>query len=370
MANGDRTKRPNRVSSSSSSDGKLRDSDLIGWLVGFLFFAIIIGGLFQALQSSLGRIGGDGFGIGAIVSADGEIDVWEFPGAGDILGTQDDGEEGEIIDGPEFTDDTEWWFVDFEESPDGWVDRELLNLEEPALGIGDLIVMIRTAGVWDRVGGGTSGGLQHRGSLGELIDGPELFNGERWWDVDFRNDPDGWVRESDITRAPGLIARLWQQLLDYILLPSLIISVLLLATVVVLSMRVRRILASLKEKYQTPSTSAFVQSSEEREQKNERWERVQSFVNSTEPANWRLAILEADVILTDIVARMGYSGETLGEQLKHVEKSDFVTLDKAWEAHKVRNNIAHEGGDFILTQREARRVVGLYEEVFKEFQFI
>ena len=75
-------------------------------------------------------------------------------------------------------------------------------------------------------------------------------------------------------------------------------------------------------------------------------------------------------MLTDIVSRMGYSGEGLGEQLKQVEKSDFTTLDKAWEAHKVRNTIAHEGGDFILTQREARRIIGLYEDVFREFHYL
>ena len=115
---------------------------------------------------------------------------------------------------------------------------------------------------------------------------------------------------------------------------------------------------------------AFVKSKEERAQGNERWERVQELVHSPDAGNWRLAILEADIMLTDIVARMGYSGERLGEQLKQVEKSDFTTLDKAWEAHKIRNTIAHEGGDFILTQREARRVIVLYEDVFREFHYI
>jgi len=71
-----------------SSDGKLRDSELLGWLFGFLFFAIIVGGIFQALQGSLGEFGDDGMGIGAIVAADGVVDVWELPGAGEILGTQ------------------------------------------------------------------------------------------------------------------------------------------------------------------------------------------------------------------------------------------------------------------------------------------
>ena len=67
---------------------------------------------------------------------------------------------------------------------------------------------------------------------------------------------------------------------------------------------------------------------------------------------------------------MGYRGESIGEQLKGVEKSDFTTIDDAWEAHKVRNLIAHEGANFLLSDREAKRVIGLYKNVFQEFHFI
>jgi hypothetical protein len=70
-----------------------------------------------------------------------------------------------------------------------------------------------------------------------------------------------------------------------------------------------------------------------------------------------------------MVGAMRYPGENLGERLKNVEPSDFLTLEDAWEAHKVRNQVAHQSG-FTLTRREARRVVELYERVFREFIFI
>jgi len=104
--------------------------------------------------------------------------------------------------------------------------------------------------------------------------------------------------------------------------------------------------------------------------KNERWQIVQDHVNSANPAEWRLAILEADNMLEEMVRRMGYRGENLGERLKAVEPSDFESIQSAWEAHKIRNRIAHEGSEFFLPQREARRIIGLYEQVFKEFSFI
>ena len=103
---------------------------------------------------------------------------------------------------------------------------------------------------------------------------------------------------------------------------------------------------------------------------NDRWQIVLNHVNSANPAEWRLAILEADNMLDEMVRRMGYQGKDLGERLKAIEPSDFSHINSAWEAHKVRNKIAHEGSEFFLSQREARRIVGLYEQVFKEFEFI
>ena len=119
--------------------------------------------------------------------------------------------------------------------------------------------------------------------------------------------------------------------------------------------------------YAPPVDQALVPTEDK---KNTRWIKVGEHINSLNPNDWKLAILECDIILDELMSAMGYHGETLSDKLKGVEKSDFVTIDEAWEAHKVRNQIAHEGSDFLITEREARRIVGLYEKVFREFSFI
>lgn len=104
--------------------------------------------------------------------------------------------------------------------------------------------------------------------------------------------------------------------------------------------------------------------------KNSRWEHIQKLLLSEGENDWRQAIIEADIILDEAVTQMGYSGADLGERLKQIEASDFTTLDDAWEAHKIRNRIAHDGSAFALSKHEAKRVIGLYENVFKEFEII
>lgn len=103
---------------------------------------------------------------------------------------------------------------------------------------------------------------------------------------------------------------------------------------------------------------------------NKKWERIQAHINSKNPSDWRLAILEADIILEEMLDKLGYPGTTIGDKLKAVNRGDFKSIDSAWEAHKVRNAIAHEGSDFQITERETRRVIGQFEEVFKEFKQI
>lgn len=101
-----------------------------------------------------------------------------------------------------------------------------------------------------------------------------------------------------------------------------------------------------------------------------KWQMVIKHVSSKNPSDWKLAIIEADTILDALVEGAGYEGTSLGERLKNADKGTFKTLDYAWEAHTVRNKIAHEGSSFNLTEREAKRVIQLYEQVFQEFKYI
>jgi hypothetical protein len=100
-----------------------------------------------------------------------------------------------------------------------------------------------------------------------------------------------------------------------------------------------------------------------------KWENVVRHMESPNQNDWKQAILEADMILDDILTGMGYRGESIGEKLKRVATGDMKTLDDAWEAHKVRNHIAHESG-FSLGHYEAKQTIARYRNVFEEFYYI
>ena len=100
--------------------------------------------------------------------------------------------------------------------------------------------------------------------------------------------------------------------------------------------------------------------------KNNRVEDMLKHGASDSPNDWKLAIIEADIILDEILKDAGYAGASLGERLKSISPSQLQSLDDAWQAHKVRNQIAHAGSDFVLTRKLAEDTIKQYRRVFYE----
>ena len=101
-----------------------------------------------------------------------------------------------------------------------------------------------------------------------------------------------------------------------------------------------------------------------------RWAEVETHILSENPSDWKLAIIEADVMLEEMLHGAGYVGGSIGDMLKSANLQSFATLRDAWDAHTVRNEIAHAGSDYVLTKRGAQETILKYERVFREFKAI
>lgn len=101
-----------------------------------------------------------------------------------------------------------------------------------------------------------------------------------------------------------------------------------------------------------------------------RWDHVMTLMTQPHESSWRGAIIEADILLDELLADMRLPGDTMAEKFKNANRTQFTTLDLAGEAHGVRNRIAHSGSSYELTEREARRTIDLYRQVFDEFGYI
>lgn len=99
------------------------------------------------------------------------------------------------------------------------------------------------------------------------------------------------------------------------------------------------------------------------------WEQMLSRASSDDENERKLAIISADSLIDKILGLSGYHGENLGERLKKIEPSELDSLNDIWEAHKVRNRIAHEP-DLHLSRDESIGALKRYEKVLKELRYL
>lgn len=95
------------------------------------------------------------------------------------------------------------------------------------------------------------------------------------------------------------------------------------------------------------------------------WHTVLNHASSNNKNDWKIAILDADSILDDVLKMKGFMGDTMADRLKAVSRGDLASIDLAWEAHKYRNAIAH-GDDISFNQHEVRRIIYNFEKALKE----
>ena len=148
---------------------------------------------------------------------------------------------------------------------------------------------------------------------------------------------------------------------------SLFISLLLLTLVIYTVVRILQIRHNERLKFEAAQETIAAR---DVPRSQLRWNRIREEASSEDEQKMRLAILEADIMLNELLDVLGYKGETMADKMRQVDRANFNTIDLAWEAHRARNAIAHQGAGYQLPLREAQRVVQLYERIFREFNFI
>lgn len=144
---------------------------------------------------------------------------------------------------------------------------------------------------------------------------------------------------------------------------TVLITLLLFVGVAYCALRIRQIRALEYARFHQEARPVV---SQDTPRAHLRWRRILEHAQSADQHQWRLAILEADIMLNDLLDVLGYRGETMGEKLKSVNRAQFHTIEQAWEAHKTRNRVAHESADQPLSEREKNAVIAMYQSVFRE----
>lgn len=91
-----------------------------------------------------------------------------------------------------------------------------------------------------------------------------------------------------------------------------------------------------------------------------RWANIRKRVEGGNEAELKLAIIEADDFLAEILDERGFSGKNIEEMLHKAGRSMVGNLDDVLQAHEMRNSIVYNP-DFKLDAEKAKKALADYE---------
>lgn len=93
-----------------------------------------------------------------------------------------------------------------------------------------------------------------------------------------------------------------------------------------------------------------------------KWAKIKSKLNSTNEKQYKIAIIEADSLIDDLVFRMGYKdGKTFGERLENIPDGQIEDLSDIKEAHAISNQVVLDE-NFRLDKETARKALSGFEK--------
>ncbi len=168
--------------------------------------------------------------------------------------------------------------------------------------------------------------------------------------------------------APGWAVAL----LTVIVIVGMSVALLLVLLIVYSQIRLLQVEHAGFHAMETHAAEAHQEAVQEKESggQTERWKNIEELSLSPNHGDWRRAILEADIMLSDALAQAGYTAPTVGEQLKLTNPLQVTSVRAAWDAHMLRNKIAHGGESLELSARDVQTAIQNYRKVFTELGFI
>lgn len=155
------------------------------------------------------------------------------------------------------------------------------------------------------------------------------------------------------------------QLISTLKAVSLVISLLLLIIIFILIYRLRRQLGKSLEMM----AESVSEPSQPKKMMAGRWQSVLEKLEKEDENSYKLAVIEADKIFDDLLKKIGYLGEDMGERLKQLTPAQTANINEIWQAHKLRNQIVHQP-DFHLNRSQAQRAVEIYQRALEDLEAI
>ena len=116
----------------------------------------------------------------------------------------------------------------------------------------------------------------------------------------------------------------------------------------------------LQYKFLEDVTEFFSWQSYGARQQSKRWTKIKKRIESGTESYYKLAIIEADDFLTEVLDNRGYEGKDFNEIIKKASRMISPIFDDILRAHEIRNSIVFNP-EYKLEVDEAKKTLDIYE---------
>ena len=100
-----------------------------------------------------------------------------------------------------------------------------------------------------------------------------------------------------------------------------------------------------------------------------KWDKIEGRLGTENVSQYKVAVIEADKIIDDILKGVGYKGENMTERIEEILPGHVEDIEKLQWAHEIRNQIIHDES-FELDKKKAGEILGVYEKILKDLEYL
>ena len=120
----------------------------------------------------------------------------------------------------------------------------------------------------------------------------------------------------------------------------------------------------LQYKFLEDTTEFFSWQSYGAREITKKWDKIKNRSESGTEADYKLAIIDADDLLTEVLENRGYNVDDFKSAIESAKKLISVNAEEVLSAHEVRNSIVYNS-DYKLSADQAKKMLDAYESAIK-----
>ena len=121
----------------------------------------------------------------------------------------------------------------------------------------------------------------------------------------------------------------------------------------------------LQYKFLEDMTEFFTWQAYGQRQLTKQWDRIKKRTESGAESDYKLAIIDADDFLEEVMDNRGYDGKDFDESIKKAGKLIVPILEDVIAAHEVRNLIVYNP-DYKISADQAKKILETYQSAINE----